>query len=529
MRKSTKIIISLGCVIGVIVAIYLGISFFFRSHFFFNTTINGINVSRCNAKTAEEKMQKHIQGYKLNIIGKKTKDSFSGEDIYMEVKWQNDVTELVEKQNEFLWFIKLFKGDKLKEDIKITYNEPALNEVVFGLNCMKESKQTKAEDARISEYTEENGYMLVPCKEGTEIDVAVFLDTIRACIAELKTELVLEESSCYVEPKIKDDDETLLAAISYLNNCLRAVITHEVGQSKSVLDKTTIQSWIQLSDDYKVTLNEEALDAYVTELENKYNTCYKTKQFATSYNKTISVSNSKYGWKVDHEAEKNALREEILAGKPVTRDLHYSMTAASRDGNDYGNSYVEINLTAQHLFMYVNGKLVTESDFVSGDVSDGNATPTGFFGLTYKKQDAVLRGENYTTPVKYWMPFNGNIGMHDASWRGSFGAAIYERNGSHGCINLPTNSAKVIFENIKDNFPIVCYKLPGTETEKGKAQKKAYVVIDAINAIGTVSLDSEAKVVAARTQYDALSDLAKTYVKNYQKLVDAENTIKGLK
>ena len=77
------------------------------------------------------------------------------------------------------------------------------------------------------------------------------------------------------------------------------------------------------------------------------------------------------------------------------------MTANSHGKNDYGDSYVEINLTAQHMFLYKDGKLVIDSDFVSGNVSKNNATPTGAYGVTsvsythldvYKRQaDSVFK------------------------------------------------------------------------------------------------------------------------------------------
>ena len=86
-----------------------------------------------------------------------------------------------------------------------------------------------------------------------------------------------------------------------------------------------------------------------------------------------------------------------------------------------------------------------ETDFVSGNESRGWATPGGAYPLTYKQRNATLRGEGYATPVSYWMPFNGGIGLHDASWRGSFGGTIYKTGGSHGCINLPPKAAKTIF------------------------------------------------------------------------------------
>ncbi len=103
-----------------------------------------------------------------------------------------------------------------------------------------------------------------------------------------------------------------------------------------------------------------------------------------------------------------------------------------------------------------------ESDFVSGNHAKGYDTPSGAYPLTYKQKDATLKGENYRTPVSYWMPFNGNIGMHDAKWRSSFGGQIYMTNGSHGCVNLPPAVAKVIFQNISTGDPVLCYHLDGT-------------------------------------------------------------------
>ena len=102
-------------------------------------------------------------------------------------------------------------------------------------------------------------------------------------------------------------------------------------------------------------------------------------------------------------------------------------------------------------------EVILESKFVSGNAARGWGTPSGVFGLTYKTRNAVLRGENYETPVNYWMPFNHNIGMHDATWRGSFGGDIYKTNGSHGCINLPFGNAEKIYNFVETNMPVVCY------------------------------------------------------------------------
>lgn len=143
----------------------------------------------------------------------------------------------------------------------------------------------------------------------------------------------------------------------------------------------------------------------------------------------------------------------VRNGERVEREPLYFARgyATGRPGEDIGSSYVEIDMGNQHLYLYIDGEIILESDFVSGNISRGFGTPAGVFGLTYKERNATLRGENYTTPVDYWMPFNGNIGMHDAGWRRSFGGDIYMRNGSHGCINLPKDKAEIIYGYMEHN------------------------------------------------------------------------------
>ncbi|MGN0393976.1 MAG: L,D-transpeptidase, partial [Coprococcus sp.] len=105
----------------------------------------------------------------------------------------------------------------------------------------------------------------------------------------------------------------------------------------------------------------------------------------------------------------------------------------------------------------IDSSLVLECDCVTGCVRDGNATPDGLYSLYYKKSPAILIGEDYETKVTYWMPFNGGIGLHDATWRGRFGGDIYMNGGSHGCVNLPFSSAAAIYSMIYPGMPVICY------------------------------------------------------------------------
>ena len=105
--------------------------------------------------------------------------------------------------------------------------------------------------------------------------------------------------------------------------------------------------------------------------------------------------------------------------------------------------------------MYEDGELILESPIVTGN--GGKHTRKGIYSLTYKTKNATLRGADYESFVYYWMPFEGGIGMHDATWRSNFGGNIYKTNGSHGCINMPLNNAKIVYENIDSLAPIIVW------------------------------------------------------------------------
>ena len=164
-----------------------------------------------------------------------------------------------------------------------------------------------------------------------------------------------------------------------------------------------------------------------------------------------------YGSNIDQDAETAHLLELLSARESATCEPIYAQTATVHAKNDWGTSYVEVSLTDQYLWLYKDGKCILESYFVSGNPTRGHATPRGIYGLTYKTRNATLSGEGYNSKVKYWMPFNRNVGLHDAPWRSSFGGQIYRSNGSHGCINLPPANAAKIYENVEKNTPVIVY------------------------------------------------------------------------
>lgn len=116
-----------------------------------------------------------------------------------------------------------------------------------------------------------------------------------------------------------------------------------------------------------------------------------------------------------------------------------------------------VSIADQHIKVYFDGELWGESDVVTGrkGVHD---TPTGVYYITECINGKYLIGDTYKTWVNKWMRLtNRGIGLHDATWRSSFGGSIYMTDGSHGCINLPKDFAYALYEKAYVGLPVIIY------------------------------------------------------------------------
>ena len=460
-RIKLKLSIGLIVVLGAASAIYFLIGSTYQKVFFPATTVNGINVSGLTPGQALDALNAAVQEYILTLEeADEVTEQISGSDIGLCITDNGLLQDLLDRQNMVTWGFEYFTEKEYS--LETGYDEEKLRSVINDLSCMDQSKWVSPESAYISNE-KGNGYEIIPEIPGSIILTDRLFDVISEAVGNLDDTVSLREAGVYKQPKTSSEDTALQEQLALLQSYSDMTVTYQFGSQTEILDWDTLSEWITISKSGKRTIDREAIEQYVKELAKKYNTAYTPKTLETSYGTTVTIQNGFYGWMIDKEAETDALMEIVREGKSVTREPVYSMEAASHDGPDYGDTYVEINLTAQHLFYYKDGELLIESDFVSGNPSKGNDTPSGAYSITYTQRDATLRGQNYATPVSYWMPFNGNIGMHDSSWRSTFGGSIYKTNGSHGCINLPPSVAKTIYENIEKGIPVLCYRLGGTE------------------------------------------------------------------
>ena len=190
MTKNKKILFTVTAIIVALIAIYIGLSIFFMSHFYFGSTINGIDVSGKTIETAKQTIQKAMDEYELIIVERDgTTESIIGSDFSLETRWNNEIDDFLSTQNGFSWVMKLFEPDQYASKMYISFDETKLEELLQALPCMELSKQIPPESAHISQYTAENGYQLIPSVVGSQIDYTAFYGKVNQYVRGLKTEL----------------------------------------------------------------------------------------------------------------------------------------------------------------------------------------------------------------------------------------------------------------------------------------------------------------------------------------------------
>ena len=445
----------------------------YKTCFLPGTIVDGMDVTGKTAAEVEDAIMEQLKGYKLTINGREDlSESITGEEVGLYAEFDDTLAKAIAAQKPMEWGKYRFgkSVNEVNTDALIRYNDEMLGEAVDSLSCMDKENMREPQDAKISDYTS-GGYTIIKEDEGTELLEDKVKEAVAAAVMSLAESVDLEEQGCYVSPSITSEDEALKTACETMNKYVGARITYQFGDKSETLSGDEIHNWLTVNGT-SVRINEGKATEYVKKLAASYDTAYKAKSLKTSYGKTVSITGGSYGYKINQAKEAATLVSLIKNGEQTSREPEYSQKGASRTGNDYGNTYVEINLTAQHLYFYVKGKLVIQSDFVSGNAAKGWSTPAGAYSITYKQRNATLKGQGYATPVSYWMPFNGGIGLHDANWRKTFGGTIYKTNGSHGCVNLPPAVAKTIYENISAGDPVLCYHLDGTESASTSGTKK---------------------------------------------------------
>lgn len=430
------------------------------------TTVNGLGISGMTVEEAKSHIGDFYSNeYKLAIKGRNgATETIQGKDIgYTTGLPEGALEEILKKENEAGRVFGPDAENSYRIQLQSTYSQEALEAKIAGLHCMDSSNTVATRDAHVSDYEEGKPFTIVPEVRGSDVYPEKVAQAVRDAVTAGEREVSLEEKGCYHEVQVRADDENLKNLCDTMNRCREMEITYVFGEDSEVLKADVICTWLTGTADGEIQLDGGKVAAFVAELAGRHDTAGTARTFRAADGREVSVSGA-YGWRIDQAAEAAALAAMVRTGESQSREPQYASAAALHGEQEWGQTYVEIDLTNQHVYMVKDGAVVWDAPCVTGNEAKGHHTPAGIYTLTYKQRDRVLRGAKradgsyeYESPVSYWMPFNGGIGLHDANWRGSFGGTIYKTNGSHGCVNLPPDRTRALYDLVYQGIPVICY------------------------------------------------------------------------
>ena len=466
-----KPVLICGIVVLVLLIVYLAGMLYYNDKFLNGTMVNGSDVGGMTLQKANDQLSKKVNGQSLKLIfNDGQSEVLQSAQLGVSYNKDNSLNQLMKNQNKWAWFIGFFKNEKNTLTDLIQISDENLTNGIASMEHAKEENQIAPTDAYI-QY-KDGSFSIIEETLGSKFNIEELVKNIKVALSEGKQQLDVTKANGYVKPQVYKDDQDLNNQLKAANEYCLSAITYTTPKGKEIaLDGSTLITWLSKQDDGSYTKDEsvfkEKLTAFVKELASQYNSIGATRTFTGKDGQSHTVSGGTYGFRVSTDSEVSALLKMINENKSENNRIpEHTGQLPSGENGGLGTTYLEINIIKQHLWFVKDGSVVLESDFVSGKESDPTRlTPSGTYYIYNKERNRVLRGTKqpngkyeYESPVSYWMPFNKGIGLHDASWRSTFGRDIYINSGSHGCINLPTGFAGSLYSQIYVNLPVVVYR-----------------------------------------------------------------------
>lgn len=246
-RKVRKeFIIILALIAGIIIVYFVG-TIYFNKKFLNGTYINDVNVSGLTIDEVNEKLSKTIDDYSLELkFNDGTSEFVSGKDLGVKYNKNNDVKEVLKKQNSFGWIQAFFTKRNNTVNNLALLDEVVLKDKVLSLNHLQAGAQIPPEDAKV-EYVN-NEFTIINEVTGSTVDQEKMLEAIRLAFSEGKISIDLQEQKCYVEPSVKTNDAKIQQLYEAAKQYASAVITYKTNSGDVVLDGNTLITWLSVDE-----------------------------------------------------------------------------------------------------------------------------------------------------------------------------------------------------------------------------------------------------------------------------------------
>lgn len=440
MRKG-KIVITL---LAFLAIIYFGGVYVFSKYTYPNTVVNGVEVPLKNIHEVFETSR--FQDIKIE-----DKDgneyTLDPKNLDFKSNWEK---ELIVDQEEYIWPAKIFQNHSYKNKLIREINSENLQNWIYSSDLIK--KQVNPVDANIA--FEDGKYILNKEIEGSKLNVEKLSKGIESTFLSFEDSLKLD-NEYYIFPEVYEDD--LKEKYNKLSKLADKKISLVLQDGK----EEPITNYERFVDESNYEVSKDKVKEFVMELKSKYDNLRSERDFTTFSGKQIKVSGGNFGVQINRDKTTEAIYKSLTTESDGKVPISYSSEAINN--GEIGNTYIEISIADQRMVFYKNGEVVADTPIVTGLPNGRYNTPRGVWKVWIKNQDRYLRGLNadgtkYESWVNYWMQIDyTGVGIHDAYWQSSFGGKRYQWAGSHGCINTPLKSMRLIYENTEMGTPVIVY------------------------------------------------------------------------
>ena len=453
-------------IVVLLAAAYVGGALYFQSYFLPGTTLDGQDVSLRPIEQVAAEKTASLDGFSTHVTGYGLDLTVSAPEIGLRYDGASYVEDALSQTSPWAWPVEVFSSRSLAPDATPSYDAEKLEALITPAveAIVQASAQTVGTGVSYDAATA--SFVMDDRASAGLLDAAAVTSSVGDAILALSPTVEIGED-CLA------DASSLQAAVDAANAYLAAAGTTLLVSGEPVLEvgADLIAGWVTVNADHTVSLNEEAVGQWVSENVGALDTAGTTRTYTRPDGKQVSVSGGSWGIVTNEAETTTALVSAIQGGAPQQLEIPLRQStghAPEPGGKDWGNRYIDIDITEQHVRMYGDdGSLIWESACVTGDPTKGYDTPVGINVINSNKAlDQVLRGldydedgePDYETPVNYWIPFVGNmVALHDADWRASFGGSVYKGNGSHGCVNLPLDKAAELYDLTKVGDVVVVH------------------------------------------------------------------------
>ena len=451
-----RILMVLGIIFGVLLLIYLIGSVFFISHFMPNTQVNGEDVSWMSIDDLAAKVTQTGKDYTTHVSGDQVDLNISAADIELKYDGAAYGADAATQIEPWKWPAKIFKSHDFHVNTGITFNSSLLEAIINNAVGTINAAATPPTNAAMSFDATKTEFVKTADALGTMVDNGTTIATVSEGIRTLQDSIALGDKEL-VQPLVRIDDERLDAVVEQANKIAKTKVPLRVaGRDALSIDSSLIKNWLLTNENCELIIDTEKITEWAQgDFSKTFDSVGSTRKYVRPDGKEVTVSGGDYGWNIDGAELANLIGATLLNNLSTPIEVPMKATAAEWNpgGADWGKRYIDVDMGEQHVRVYdENSQMVLESDCVTG--VPGHATDEGVYAVYEHTPNATLVGfdyngdgqPDYQTPVSYWMPFNGGQGLHDAYWRGAFGGNIYEYDGSHGCVNLPSDVAAQLFD-----------------------------------------------------------------------------------